>query len=186
MKVKIRTTPLTQASTATAFKLATKSMSTDEFCFSKELYHLHFFSSKLQKAWVPAQEQIFHMVVRPFRPTGGKLWLELGTNVWCESGDQSWDQRRPGANFGTNSRLVSEARYWSFHPLWGKDTPMSYPSQIMTMDYKWLALAWSASSVMLLKLLKPKAFYGIRIHFTTYMFCNFWWNTKELYHHIFL
>ena len=50
MKVKIRTTPLTQASTATAFKLATKSMSTDEFCFSKELYHLHFFSSKLQKA----------------------------------------------------------------------------------------------------------------------------------------
>ena len=31
MKVKIRTTPLTQASTATAFKLATKSMFTDEF-----------------------------------------------------------------------------------------------------------------------------------------------------------
>ena len=123
MKVKIRTTPLTQASTATAFKLATKSMSTDDFSLSKELHNYQFFSSKLQKAWAPTQEQIFHMVVRTNSPTGGRLWLELGTNVWCESGDQSWDQGRPGANFGTNSRLVSEARCWSFHPLWGKVTP---------------------------------------------------------------
>ena len=50
MKVKIRTTPLTQASTATAFKLATKSMSNDEFSLSNKLYHLQFFTSKLQKA----------------------------------------------------------------------------------------------------------------------------------------
>ena len=50
MKVKIRTTPLTQANTATAFKLATKSMSNDEFSLSNKLYHLQFFTSKLQKA----------------------------------------------------------------------------------------------------------------------------------------
>ena len=56
-------------------------------------------------------------------PTGGKLRLELGTNVWCESGDQSWDQGRPGANFGTNSRLVSEARCWSFHHCGGRILP---------------------------------------------------------------
>ena len=185
MKVKIRTTPLTQASTATAFKLATKSMSADEFSLSKEPCHLQFFTPKLQKAWAPPQDQIFHMVVRPYKPTGGKLRLAgfgdqcvvwiwgpiVGPReTWCEF----WDQQQIGLR---GPLLV-------LPPLVGEG--YSDPSQIMTMDYKWLALAWSASSVMLLKLLKPKAFYGIRIHFTTYMFCNFWWNTKELYHHIFL
>ena len=151
MKVKIRTTPLTQASTATAFKLATKSMSTDEFSLSKEVDHLHFFSPKLQKAWAPPQDQIFHMVVtNRWQAEAGigdqcVVWIWgpiVGPReTWCEF----WDQQQIGLR---GPLLV-------LPPLCGGR--ILRPSQIMTMDYKCLALAWDVSSVML-KLLKPKAF----------------------------
>ena len=85
-----------------------------------------------------------------------------------------------GVNLGTNRgtkgdlvRILGPTADWSPRPAVGPSTPCGgrilRPSQIMTMDYKCLALAWDASSLMLLKLLKPKAVYGIRKHITTYI-----------------
>ena len=137
MKVKIRTTPLTQASTATAFKLATKSMSTDEFSFYKEVDHLHFFSSKPPKAWAPAQEQIFHMVVtNRWQAEAGigdqcVVWIWgpiVGPReTWCEF----WDQQQ----IGLRGPLVV------LPPLVPQVVREGYsdPSQIMTMDYRCLS-----------------------------------------------
>ena len=89
-----------------------------------------------------------------------------------------------GVNLGTNRgtkgdlvRILGPTADWSPRLAAGPSTIVeegySHPSQIMTMDYKCLVLAWDASSAMLLKLLKPKAFYGIGKHITTYIICNF-------------
>ena len=92
MKVRILTTPLMHASTATAFKLATKSMSAQNIrspFLSKKLSRLdRFYPKKLGP----------HMVVFFLAsPTGDNPCWKMGTN------------RRPGVNSGTNGRLVSEA-----------------------------------------------------------------------------